>query len=206
MAILEVSKRVLKDGITATDPSLLKVLPELRSAAKADYVFYTSIEDPTAFFILGIWPSMDAYNTYFNSSEYAVITAPIDEFSTTSWIEHMEFGDRTIADLPITAPVMTVTRAFLKGGKNPEEYYDKISSLKAPIEEETVPWPTVFSWTVDTTEDLHKWLMFVGWRSKKHHQDYAAKLRASLPMFSTIPAHYDEGTLHTHTTNMENAA
>jgi quinol monooxygenase YgiN len=206
MTILEVCKRVLKDGITATDPSLLKILPEVRSAIGADYVYYTSIEDPTVFFTLGVWASMDAYNTFFNSPEHATTLAPLDRFSSTSWIEHMDFGSKTIADLPTTAPVMTVTRAFLKGGKNPEEYYEKISSLKAPIEEETVPWPTVFSWTVDTTEDLHKWLMFVGWRSKKHHQDYAAVLRATLPMFSTIPAHYDEGTTHSHTTNMEMVA
>jgi quinol monooxygenase YgiN len=206
MTILEVRKRVLKDGVTATDPSLLKVLPEVRSATQIEYVFYTSIEDPTIFFILGVWPSMDAYDVFVKSPERPSVLALLDEFSTFEWVEHMDFGTRSIADLPITAPVMTVTRAFLKGGKNPEQYYGKIDSLKAPIEEETKPWPTVFSWTIDTTPDLHKWLMFVGWRSKKHHQDYAALLRTTTPMFLTIPAHYDEGTTHSHTTNMERPA
>jgi quinol monooxygenase YgiN len=203
MTILAVCQRTLKDGVTATDPSLLKVFPKVRSATQIDFVFYTSIEDPKIFFILGVWSSMDAYDAFVKSSERPSVLALLDEFSSTDWIEHMDFGNKSIADLPITAPVMTVTRAFLKGGKNPEQYYEKISSLKAPIEEETKPWPTVFSWTVDTTPDLHKWLMFVGWRSKKHHQDYAALLRKTTPMFPTIPDHYDEGTTHSHTTNME---
>jgi hypothetical protein len=47
--------------------------------------------------------------------------------------------------------------------------------------------------------------MFVGWKSKKQHQDYAERLRRTpgFEEFSTIPKHYDEGTTHNHTFNME---
>lgn len=108
-----------------------------------------------------------------------------------------------MSSLPLNAPVMTITRAFLKGGDNPTEYYRKISDLKEPIETETMPWPCVFSWTIDTKPDYHKWLMFVGWRSLQHHRDYATLLRATAPEFPGIPEHYDEGTMHCHCWNME---
>jgi hypothetical protein len=42
---------------------------------------------------------------------------------------------------PIEAPVRTVTRAFLKGGDKPQEYYQKTSDLKDSIEAETKPHP-----------------------------------------------------------------
>jgi hypothetical protein len=201
MPILELCKRQLKDGITVTDPALLKALPEVRSSVKVDYVYYSSIEMPTVFFVLGVWPSMDDYNTFAASAEKASKLAPLDKLSDAEWVEHAEFD--SINSLPVKAPCMTITRAFLKGGDNPKEYYRKIGNVKDSIEEETKPHPCVFSWTVDTTPDLHKWLMFVGWQNKKHHQDYAAKLTKMSKEFPTIPDHYDAGTMHTHALNME---
>ncbi|RDW71844.1 hypothetical protein BP5796_07878 [Coleophoma crateriformis] len=207
MAILEVCKRRLKEGITAADSTLLKLIPEVRSGTKIDFVFYSSIENPIDFFILGVWPSKAVHDDYVASAEAAAVFAPLEKLSDFEWVEFMELD--SIKSLPSEAPVMTVTRAFLKGGDNPKEYYRKISDLKAPIEEETKPHPCVFSWTIDTVPDgQHKWLMFVGWNSKKHHQDYAAWLRKTpgFEEFPTIPAHYDEGTTHNHTFNMERNA
>jgi hypothetical protein len=64
---------------------------------------------------------------------------------------------------PIEAPVRTVTRAFLKGGYKPQEYYQKTSDLKDSIEAETRPHPCVFSWIIDTApEGQYEWLMFGG--------------------------------------------
>lgn len=201
MPILELCKRQLRDGITATDPALLEALPAVRSAVKVDYVYYASMEMPTVFFVLGVWPSMDAYDAFAASAERASQLAPLDRLSAAEWVEHAEF--ESIDSLPVQAPCMTITRAFLKGGDNPGEYYRKIGNVKGPIAEETKPHPCVFSWTVDTTPELHKWLMFVGWQSKKHHQEYAAELARTSAEFPTIPDHYDVGTMHTHAWNME---
>jgi len=53
-----------------------------------------------------------------------------------------------------------------------------MSDPKAPMEEETKPHSCVVSWTADTAlDDQNKWLMFIGWNTKEHHQKYAASLR-----------------------------
>jgi len=89
------------------------------------------------------------------------------EVSDFEWVEFAEVD--SIKSLPIEAPVMTVTRAFLKDSK---EYSRKISAVKGPIEAETKH-PCVFSWTIDAAPEglQHKWLMLIGWNSKKHHED-----------------------------------
>jgi quinol monooxygenase YgiN len=197
MPVLEVCKRRLKDGITHTDPELPKIFAEIRSATNVDFVFYSSIENPSDFFALGVWPSKAAWDKYVAWDEEPPFMTALTRVSDFEWIEFAEVN--SIKSLPIYAPVMTVTRAFLKGDDNPKEYYRKISDLKGPIEAETKPHPCVFSWTIDTVpESQHKWLMFVGWKSKKHHQDYAEWLRRTpgFEEFPTIPEHYDEGTTH----------
>ncbi|KAH6667949.1 hypothetical protein B0J14DRAFT_642255 [Halenospora varia] len=203
MPILELCKRRLKEGISASSPSLLEILPKVREALGIDCVFQASIEEPAIFFILCVWPSMAEHDAFLASPEKLSMLTPFDQLCDFEWVEFMEFS--SMKALPIEAPIMTVTRAFLKSGNHPKEYYRKISELKAPIEEETKPWPCVFSWTDDTKGEVErkKWLMFVGWRSKKHHQDYAAMLRRTNEEFPGIPEHYDEGTMHSHTINME---
>ncbi len=111
---------------------------------------------------------MDVYKATTKSNRFSIALKALDEISTWEWTEHMAFGQLSL--LPIEAPVMTVTRAFLKPGDHSKEYYRKISDLKAPIEKETDPFPCVYSWTVDATRESHKWLMFVGWQSKRHHR------------------------------------
>lgn len=207
MAVLEVTKRRLNPGIFQTNQSLLKVLPTLRTSAKTEFLFYAAIEDPTALLILSIWPSISAHTAFSTNPQAKSILTPLDNLSTQEWTEHIDLGTKKLSDLPTFAPIMTISRAFLKPFPNPQEYFSKISSLKVPIEEETKPWSCVFDWTVDTditTEPgPHKWLMFVGWRTKKQHRLYSQGLRETLPMFSTIPAHYDEGTEHFHCWDLE---
>lgn len=204
MAILEVTRRRLKEGITPTDGTLLAALPVVRDATQANYIYQSSIEHPTVFFIFGVWPSLEAYKAFMEDPEKKEAAfAPLDAVSDYEWTEHMKFD--SVESLPYVAPCMTVTRAYLRKG-HADEYYRKISDLKDPIEAETKPWPCVYSWTIDTTPDNHKWLMFVGWRSKPHHRGYADWLRSQpdvFPEFPGIPEHYDEGTEHMHTWNME---
>ncbi|KAF4630650.1 hypothetical protein G7Y89_g7485 [Cudoniella acicularis] len=143
MPILEVCKRRLKDGVSATNPSLLKVFPEIRSATKTNCVSFSGIESPSTFYILGVWPSIATHDAFVAAPETPAVMAPLDALCDFERVEFMNFD--SIESLPYKAPVMAVTRAFLKNGNHPEEYYRKISDLKAPIEGETNLYPCVFS-------------------------------------------------------------
>lgn len=208
MGVLEVTRRRLKEGVTPTDPALQKILPKVREAAKTDYVYRSGMEDPSLIFIFATWSSLDAYNTFTGSSEGKAALAPLDELSSVDWTEHMPF-DHPMSVLPSAAPCMSVSRCFLKAGEeHPKEYFRKIADLQAPIEKDTDPWLVVNGWTVDTVPGgQHKWLMMVGWRSKKHHREYAQWLRTTAkdryPEFPGIPDHYDPATVHAHTWDLE---
>lgn len=204
MPILELCQLRLKKGVSATDPVLLQTLSGIRSVLKTKSVFYHSIADTSIVFNLGLWPSLEAYDAFQASSEKDRVLGPQEALTDYQWSATIEI--ESMASLPLDAPCMTVTRAFLKDGNHPEEYFRKINGLKAPIEEETKPNPLLFGWTTDSKPGRMKWLMFVGWQSKQHHKDYAQMLRENHEQyaeFPTIPAHYAEGTIHMHTTNME---
>jgi hypothetical protein len=202
MPFLEVCRRRLKDGILPTDPALKAAFSEVRDNTGAACVFYSAIEEPQAFFAFGMWPSMEAYNAFESSPDAHVHLKPVDDLSTEEWVEHIPLD--ALQTLPIDAPVMTVSRCFFKEYDNhPQRYYDDVQALVRAIEENTKPWRYIGSWTVDTTADSHKWIVFGGYRSKKHHQEIATKLKSSNAMFTTIPEHYDEGTVHRHCWNME---
>jgi hypothetical protein len=160
------------------------------------------MEEPEAFFQLGEWPSLEAYKAFAASSDSNKQLALLENLSTVDWIELMPIDK--ITTLPLKAPVMTVSRCFFKEHNNhPAIYIKEVSALLEPIQAETKPWRYVGDWTVDTTPEYHKWVVFGGWRSKKHHQEFATKLKRECDFFDGIPEHYEEGTTHRHCWNME---
>ncbi|KAE9978607.1 hypothetical protein EG327_007337 [Venturia inaequalis] len=137
MPVLSVTKHRLNPGLSQTDPSLLKILPTLRSLAKTPIHFYAAIEDPSALLILSTWPSPSAHVSFTTTSQ--ALLAPL---SSQEWTEYMPLDTKTVSNLPLTAPILTISRAFLKPLPHPHQYFSKISALKTPIEEETAPYPS----------------------------------------------------------------
>lgn len=202
MKILEVCRRRLNNGVEPNNPELKASLSQLRDRIGAGYVFYSAIEEPEAFFQIGEWPSLEAYEQFQTSIERGQAFKSVDQLSTVEWVEHMPID--TVHTLPIQAPVMTVSRCLLKEHANHPEIYEKeVAALLPVIEEKTKPWRYVGGWTIDTQPGYHKWLVFGGYRSKKHHQQLATRLKDVCEFFAGMADHYEEGTVHRHCWNME---
>jgi quinol monooxygenase YgiN len=205
MAVLEVCRRRLHPNISPNDPALKSILPQIRENTGVQYVFYSAIEETEIFFMIGQWSSIKAYDVSLSSPDRAAQLALLDAISTTEWIEHIPMD--ALTTLPLKAPIMTVSRCLFKEyDDHPRRYFTEVQTLVSAIEAETRPWRYIGDWAVDTTEDRHKWIVFGGWRSKKHHQVFATKLRESTEwdFFGQIPEHYDFGTVHRHCWDMEN--
>jgi hypothetical protein len=202
MAVLEVCRRRLNTGIAPNDEGLKLALRVTREDVGTPYVYYSAMEEPEAFFQIGEWSSLEAYKGFETSSKRDRDLQSLNDLSTIEWIEQIPIDN--IATLPLQAPVMTVSRCFFKEYDNhPQRYFQEVAALKPSIEAETKPWRYVGAWTVDTTDDHHKWIVFGGYRSKKHHQQFATKLKGECAFFEGMPKHYDEGTVHRHCWNME---
>lgn len=109
-------------------------------------------------------------------------------------------------DIPLKASIMTISRCLLNetaGEDHVSKCLGQTSSLLPVIEEYTAPWSYVGVFTVDSCEARHKRMVFGGWRSKKHHQQLAAKLKESFKFFEEIPLHYDKETQHRHCWDVE---
>lgn len=202
MPILEICRKRLRNGLLPTDPALKSAFAEVRKSTGADIAFYSAIEEPEAFFVLAMWPSMEVFDAFVASPDSAAVLAPIDRISTEEWMEFISLDK--LETLPLDAPVMTVSRCFFKEYEDhPQRYFKEVSALVGPIEEETKPWRYIGDWTVDSTPEKHKWMVFGGWRSKRHHQEFATQLKKTCDFFEGIPEHYNEGTVHRHCWNME---
>ena len=160
------------------------------------------MEEPEAFFQIGEWESLDAWRQFESTNDKKQVLQFLNQFSTVEWTEHMPID--SINTLPVQAPVMTVSRCLFKEyDDHPRTYEKEVATLLPEIEAETKPWRYVGGWTVDTRPDLHKWIVFGGYRSKKHHQLLATRLKDECEFFAGMSEHYDEGTLHRHCWNME---
>jgi hypothetical protein len=202
MAILEVCRRRLNNGVELNSSQLKSILRQVRDDTGAKYVFYSAIEEPEAFFQIGEWPSLEAYDRFHTSNERGQVLQALNQLSMVEWVEQMTVD--TINTLPIQAPVMTVSRCLFKEYANHPQVYEKeVANLLPAIEEETKPWRYVGGWTIDTRPDYHKWLVFGGYRSKKHHQQLATRLKDECDFFVGMADHYEEGTVHRHCWNME---
>lgn len=202
MPVLEVCRRRLNGGVPPNDPALKAVLPQIRANTGCQYVFYSAMEEPEAFFQIGEWPSLATYKEFSSSPDSGSKLQALDSMSKVEWIEFIPI-DR-MSRLPLEAPVMTVSRCFFKEyDDHPQIYYKKFKALHGTIESETKPWRYVADWTVDTTPEQHVWLAFGGYRSKKHHQVFATRLKVEVDFFDGIPEHYEEGTVHRHCWDME---
>ncbi|KIW05925.1 uncharacterized protein PV09_03118 [Verruconis gallopava] len=202
MAILAVTRRRLNDGVAPNSKDLISTFPHIRDDLGAPCVFYSAMEEPEAFFQMVEFPSLEAYRAINSSANFTKAFDALDRLSVVEWHELVPIDK--ISTLPLEAPVMTVSRCFFKEyDGHPQMYFNEVRALLNRIEAETKPWRYVGNWTIDTTPDCHKWVVFGGWRSKKHHQEFATKLKKDCGFFEGIPEHYDEGTVHRHCWDME---
>ena len=202
MAILEVCRRRLRTGVEPDDENLKSALALTRKQVGTQYVFYSAMEEPQAFFQIGEWASLEAYNQFGAYPATEKSFQALENLSTVEWTEQIPIDK--ISSLPLEAPVMTVSRCFFKEyDGHPQQYFQEVAKLLPSIENETKPWRYFGAWTVDTTEHHHKWIVFGGYRSKRHHQEFATRLKRECDFFEGMPEHYDEGTVHRHCWDME---
>ncbi|KAK5049858.1 hypothetical protein LTR84_003976 [Exophiala bonariae] len=115
MAVIELAHVQLKDGITASDPDLLKNLKEVKRVIE-DYsglptLFFEQIDDPSVIFVVGAWPSKEKHEHGFDGSpQQAVILDLIKDQMGIDWMHYMNIDQK---ELPIHAPVLALTKATL---------------------------------------------------------------------------------------------
>lgn len=115
MAVIELAHVQLKDGITVSDPDLLKNLKEVKRVIE-DYsglptLFFEQIDDPSVIFVIGAWPSKEKHEHGFDGSpQQAVILDLVKDQMEIDWMHYMNLDQNNIA---VHAPVLALTKATL---------------------------------------------------------------------------------------------
>ncbi|KIW53788.1 hypothetical protein PV05_06201 [Exophiala xenobiotica] len=112
MAIIELAHISLKNGLTASDPTLKKNLQEVKRVieeySKLQTLFYTRIDDPTNMFVIGAWESKDQHQHGFNGSpQQDEILDLIKDQMGIDWMHYMNVEPSRI---PLNAPVLVILK------------------------------------------------------------------------------------------------
>ncbi|KAJ9629195.1 uncharacterized protein PV06_08875 [Exophiala oligosperma] len=118
MAIIELAHISLKDGLTATDPTLKKNLKEVKRVieeySRLVTLFYTQVDDPTSMFVIGAWETKDAHQHGFNGSpQQGQILGLVKDQMDIDWMHYMDIEQSRI---PLDAPVLMLNKAVFKRG------------------------------------------------------------------------------------------
>lgn len=192
MAIIELAHIQLKDGITASDPDLLKNLKEVKRVIEAysglPTLFFEQIDDPTVLFVVGAWPSKEKHEHGFNGSpEQAVILELIKDQMGIDWMHYMDIDQN---DIPTHAPVLAMTKATLPKYVDREGFVQ--SMLKVTQAVEGPQYGANGSWNI--RKDKHEpdvRVHFGGWDSIEDASEGLADIIASA-----------DGTLNPRPTNL----
>ncbi len=166
MPILEILAVRLRDGVSPTDPSLLKNLSDVRSYVQSNSNFYHCIEDPSIIYIIGQWASLETHKKWLVSPERDDVLKPQEDQLSLFWMIHMNAPEKGIEGLPLKAPVMSVARLFVKS-EHEEEFYRIATSQRVGLVEYAKPYPVVDGWRIDPEEGQKEFVVITGWESVK---------------------------------------
>lgn len=166
MAIIELAECKLKNGITASDPDLLKNLKEVKRVIE-EYsglttLFFEQIDDPTVIFVVGAWDSKETHEKGFDGSpQQAEILELIKDQMGITWMHYMDVEQN---DIPVHSPVLALVKATLP------KYVDRegfVSSMQAATEDvDGGPYGAIGAWNL--RKDKHEpdvRVHFSGWGS-----------------------------------------
>lgn len=198
MPVLEVCQLQLREGVLASDETLLRNLSGVRSVIKTKSRFYHCIEDPSIIYILGVWPSLEAHEAFLASPEKKILSSQDDQLEF-QWMLHVELEDMSV--LPLDAPVIAIARLYIKGGEHIDEYNRIVDKYRDTIADATKPHKVVDGWRCDSQPGKHEALMFSGWESIEAHRAFTAKMREE-EEYASIRDNY-EGMEVRHARDME---
>lgn len=166
MAIIELAHIQLKDGITASDPDLLKNLKEVKRVIE-EYsglptLFFEQIDDPTAIFVVGAWPSKEMHERGFNGSpQQGEILGLVKDQMDIDWMHYMDVDQDDIA---VHSPVLAVVKATLPKYVNREAFVQNMEETTQGAE--NGPYGAIGAWNI--RRDKHEpdvRVHFSGWNS-----------------------------------------
>ncbi|KEF53394.1 uncharacterized protein A1O9_10369 [Exophiala aquamarina CBS 119918] len=112
MAIIELAHVQLKDGLTTSDPVLLKNLKAVKSViekhSKLPTQFFEQTDDPTMLFMVGAWPNKETSQHGFNGSPHqGEILDLVKDQMGIDWVHYMDIDQNAI---PIHAPLLAIVK------------------------------------------------------------------------------------------------
>ncbi|CZT44727.1 uncharacterized protein RSE6_04941 [Rhynchosporium secalis] len=206
--ILEICQLKVKANISFSDPLLLAALCQARNQLRekvhdTNSRFYQCLENPTLIYILGCWPSLSRHAEFLQSPEKAEILDSQETLFDFGWVLHMEIGDNGIDALPLDAPVMAITRLFMKDGAEHVEACEEFEQKhRGVVGERKRTWSVVNGWRMDCEEGKNEGVMITGWESMDEHEAFTERMRTEYPVHAEVVQYHERMEVR-HVRNME---
>lgn len=132
------------------------------------FYWYTQIEDPSIFYIVGSWASVQRHRQEWLPS--AANHGLLGGLVIVDWMFHVKVAQD---QLPLDAPVMAIGRHFIKPGAH-VEFEETFGSVKHHVANYTAPRGVAGGWRVEKeAEDQEDWVLFTGWPGSAKHSEFA---------------------------------
>ncbi|KAK8238033.1 hypothetical protein HDK90DRAFT_211298 [Phyllosticta capitalensis] len=175
MAVTELAQLRLEPGASLQDPSLRAKLRKATEAMEAfdgqPFHWYNQTEDPSTFYIVGSWTSVRRHHQeWLPSAANQELLMLLSGHVLVDWMFHVDVAqDR----LPLCAPVMVITRHFVKPGAR-WGLEAAIKSDKYHVANYTAPRNVAGGWRLDKgAEDQDEWVLFTGWPDVAEQTEFA---------------------------------
>ena len=206
MAVLELLLLRLRDGISPTDPTLVRNLSTVRSLVHTNSRFYHCIEDPSLVYILGQWPSLDAHRRFLSSPEKEQILSHQTHQLDFGWMLHLDLPEGVSSMdevIPFPAPILSIARMFFStSGTHVEAYKKILASHRSKIVDATLPYPLFDGWRIDAQEGKAEYVILTGWETASAHAEFTKSMREAEQEYASAMDHV-EGMEVRHMRNME---
>ncbi|KAK7544745.1 uncharacterized protein J3D65DRAFT_34741 [Phyllosticta citribraziliensis] len=175
MAVTELAQLRLEPGASLGDPSLKSKLVKATKAMESfdghPFYWYTQIEDPSIFYIVGSWTSVQRHRQeWLPSAANQELLELLSGLVIVDWMFHVQVAQD---QLPLDAPVMAIGRHFIKPGAH-VGFEETFRSVKHHVANYTAPRGVAGGWRVEKeAEDQEEWVLFAGWPDAAKHSEFA---------------------------------
>ncbi|KAF2131793.1 hypothetical protein P153DRAFT_202952 [Dothidotthia symphoricarpi CBS 119687] len=192
MPVTEIALCRMSADVTMDDPELRSKLAHARAVmenfTQRQFYLLQQVEDPTCFYIIGEWDSVDQHvNEFIPGSENQAILESLKDLMTLEWLLHLDVPH---ADLPLPKTdaerekiihggmLLCIMRTFIAAGK--KDRYQDILEVNNPIMQQHVTGGKIGNgWRIDKWLDKDESFLFIPWESSEQYLEFKASWNLS---------------------------
>ncbi|KAJ6128702.1 hypothetical protein N7471_009919 [Penicillium samsonianum] len=159
-----------QDPWSSTKNTFLEAQKKQTEHSGYQVTYLRQIEDQQSVYLLGGWESVEKHtgegqwlSLEVNQNLLAQLKGSVD----VSWMFHLDI-DPSPSNIPLGAPVLSITRCFVEPSKK-DEFDAVFKASVSHLNAYTAPFSSCGAWRVDKEGEDEEFVLFSGWNQVQDH-------------------------------------